>query len=49
MSKETTQKSDAQLIKIIIDGAGKMPPDKGVSKDDEKAIVSYTRFLAKTR
>jgi mono/diheme cytochrome c family protein len=49
VTKETTQKSDAQLLKTITEGAGKMPPAKGLSKDDEKAIVSYTRSLAKLK
>ena len=49
IAKETTQKSDAQLLKVIVEGAGKMPPAKGLSKDEEKAIVSYTRSLAKAK
>lgn len=46
---ETTKKTDAQLLKIIIEGAGKMPPSKGLSKDEEKAILSFTRSLGKTK
>lgn len=49
VSKEVAQKSDAQLLKVITEGAGKMPAAKGLSKDDEKAILSYTRSLAKTK
>lgn len=46
---ETTKKTDAQLLKVIVEGAGKMPASKGLSKDDEKAILSFTRALAKTK
>lgn len=46
---ETTKKTDAQLLKIITEGAGKMPPSKGLSKEEEKAILSFTRGLGKTK
>jgi mono/diheme cytochrome c family protein len=44
--KETTQKSDEQLMKIIVDGAGKMPPQK-LTKDQQKQVVGYVRSLSK--
>jgi cytochrome c6 len=46
-SKEATQKSDEQLLKIIVEGAGKMPPQKSLSTDEQKQVLSYTRSLAK--
>lgn len=46
-SKEATQKSDEQLLKVIAEGAGKMPAQKSLSKDDQKQVLSYTRSLAK--
>lgn len=46
-SKEATQKSDEQLLKIIVEGAGKMPAQKSLSKDEQKQVLSYVRSLAK--
>jgi mono/diheme cytochrome c family protein len=46
-SKEATQKSDEQLLKVIVEGAGKMPAQKSLSKDDQKQVLSYVRSLAK--
>jgi cytochrome c6 len=46
-SKEATQKSDEQLLKVIAEGAGKMPAQKTLSKDDQKQVLSYVRSLAK--
>jgi cytochrome c6 len=46
-SKEATQKSDEELLKIIVEGAGKMPPQKSLSKDEQKQVLSYVRSLAK--
>jgi cytochrome c6 len=46
-SKETKQKSDEQLLKVIAEGAGKMPAQKSLSKDEQKEVLSYTRSLAK--
>lgn len=45
-TKEATQKSDEQLLKIIAEGAGKMPASK-LSKDEQKHVLSYMRSLAK--
>jgi cytochrome c6 len=46
-SKEATQKSDEQLLKVIAEGAGKMPAQKTLSKDEQKQVLSYVRSLAK--
>lgn len=47
VSKETKQKSDDELLKIIAEGAGKMPPSKKLSGDEQKAVLRYSRSLAK--
>jgi len=44
---EVTKKSDDQLMKVIAEGAGKMPAQKNLSKDDQKQVVAYVRSLAK--
>jgi hypothetical protein len=41
------QKSDEVLLKIIAEGAGKMPPNKKLTKDEQKAVLQYSRSLAK--
>jgi mono/diheme cytochrome c family protein len=46
VGKETTQKSDAALLKIIAEGSGKMPASK-LSNDEQKQALSYMRSLAK--
>jgi cytochrome c6 len=46
-SKDVTQKSDEQLLKIIAEGSGKMPAQKSLSKDEQKQVISYVRSLAK--
>ncbi|HET9916554.1 MAG TPA: cytochrome c [Candidatus Binatia bacterium] len=43
---ETKKKSDAQLEKIIAEGAGKMPPSK-LTKEEQKQALTYSRSLAK--
>jgi mono/diheme cytochrome c family protein len=45
-AKDTTQKSDEQLLKVIAEGAGKMPASK-LSKDEQKQALGYVRSLAK--
>lgn len=47
LTKETKAKSDAELLKIIIEGAGKMPPSKKLTADEQKASLRYSRSLAK--
>jgi cytochrome c6 len=46
-SKEATQKSDEELLKVIAEGSGKMPAQKLLSKDEQKQVLSYVRSLAK--
>ena len=47
VGKETKQKSDEVLLKVITDGAGKMPASKKLTKDEQKAVLQYSRSLAK--
>jgi len=47
VTKETMDKSDEVLLKVIAEGAGKMPPSKKLSADDQKAVLRYNRSLAK--
>ncbi len=46
-TKEVTSQSDDQLLKVIAEGRGKMPAQSKLSKDDQKAALSYVRSLAK--
>ncbi|HEU4345060.1 MAG TPA: cytochrome c [Candidatus Binatia bacterium] len=46
VGKETKEKSDAQLLKIIAEGSGKMPASK-LTKDEQKQTLGYVRSLAK--
>jgi cytochrome c6 len=46
-AKDATGKSDEQLLKIIAEGAGKMPAQKTLSKDEQKQVLTYVRSLAK--
>jgi mono/diheme cytochrome c family protein len=45
-SQEATQKSDEQLLKIIVEGAGKMPASK-LTKEESKQVLGYVRSLGK--
>jgi mono/diheme cytochrome c family protein len=45
-TKDTSQKSDEQLLKIIAEGSGKMPASK-LSKDEQKQALAHVRTLAK--
>ena len=47
VGKETMEKSDEVLLKIIAEGAGKMPPSKKLTKEEQKAVLQYSRSLAK--
>lgn len=47
VGKETKDKSDEVLLKIIVEGAGKMPPSKKLTSDEHKASLRYSRALAK--
>src|SRR3990172_4657651 len=44
---DTTKKSDAQLLKVLVEGAGKMPAQKSLSKDEQKQVLGHVRSLAK--
>ena len=46
-AKEVTQRSDDELLKAIAEGKGKMPAQKSLSKDEQKAVLSYVRSLTK--
>jgi high-affinity iron transporter len=46
VSKEAKQMSDEQILKIIAEGAGKMPASK-LSKEEQKQVLDYTRSLQK--
>jgi mono/diheme cytochrome c family protein len=47
VGKETIQKPDEALLKIIGEGAGKMPANKKLTKDEQKSVLQYSRSLAK--
>lgn len=46
VGSDATKKSDEQLLKIIAEGAGKMPASK-LTKDEQKQALGYVRSLAK--
>ena len=46
VSADVKKKSDEQLLKLIADGAGKMPPSK-LTKEEQKQALGYARTLAK--
>ncbi|HEY7221729.1 MAG TPA: cytochrome c [Candidatus Binatia bacterium] len=46
-SKEAKGKSDAELLKVIAGGAGKMPASKNLSAEEQKQVLSYVRSLMK--
>ena len=48
-SKEVQAKSDAQLKKYIVDGIGKMPPQKSLSAKDVGDVIAYIRELGKSK
>ena len=46
--KDTQAKKDAELLKVIVEGAGKMPASgKSLKPQEQKEVLSYTRSLAK--
>jgi len=47
VGKETATKSDDALLKVIAEGAGKMPASKKLNKDEWKQVLQYSRSLAK--
>jgi mono/diheme cytochrome c family protein len=46
VGNETKKKSDEQLLKIIAEGAGKMPASK-LTQEEQKQVLGYARSLAK--
>jgi mono/diheme cytochrome c family protein len=46
VGKDTAKKSDDQLLKLLAEGAGKMPAVK-FSRDEQKQVLGYVRTLAK--
>jgi len=44
---DTTKKSDDQILKVLAEGAGKMPAQKSLSKDEQKQVLGHVRSLAK--
>jgi cytochrome c oxidase cbb3-type subunit 3 len=47
-TKETAQKKNEELLKVIVEGRGKMPASgKGLGKKEQKELLDYVRSLAK--
>ena len=48
-TKGTAAKKDDELMKVIVDGRGKMPVSgaKTLSKEDQKALIGHVRSLGK--
>ena len=44
---DTKKKPDDQLLKVLAEGAGKMPAQKSLSKDEQKQVLGHVRSLAK--
>lgn len=44
---DTKKKPDDQLLKVIAEGAGKMPAQKSLSKEEQKQALGYVRSLEK--
>ncbi len=47
-SKEVQSKTDAQLRKDIVDGIGKMPPQRSLSAKEVDNVIAYIRELGKS-
>jgi mono/diheme cytochrome c family protein len=48
VAKDVQAKKDDELLKVIVDGQGKMPASgKNLNKQEQKDVLSYTRSLAK--
>lgn len=43
---ETKKKTEAELLKLVAEGAGKMPASK-LTKEEQKQALTYARALAK--
>jgi mono/diheme cytochrome c family protein len=47
-TKETAQKSDDELLRVITQGRGKMPASgKSLSKQEQKQVLEHVRSFAK--
>jgi mono/diheme cytochrome c family protein len=46
IGKDTTKKSDEQLLKVLAEGEGKMPASK-LTKAEQKQALDHARTLAK--
>src|SRR5215510_5706191 len=46
-AKEVAGAQDDELLKVILEGKGKMPATKDLSKDEAKQVLDYTRSLSK--
>ena len=47
-TRETGQKKDDELLKVIVEGKGKMPASgKGLSRQEQKQLLDYIRSLIK--
>ena len=48
VTKETQAKKDDQLLKVIVQGEGKMPASgKNLNKQEQTDLLAYVRSLAK--
>jgi mono/diheme cytochrome c family protein len=48
VTKEVQSKKDDELIKVIVEGQGKMPASgKNLSKQEQQDLLAYMRSLAK--
>ena len=48
VDQETREKKDDALLKVIVEGAGKMPASgKNLNKQEQTDVLNYTRALAK--
>jgi mono/diheme cytochrome c family protein len=47
IAKEVAGANNEELLKVILEGKGKMPATKGLSKDEAKQVLDYTRSLSK--
>ncbi len=47
-TKETAQRKDEEIVKVITEGKGKMPAaGKNLSKQEQKQLLEYMRSLVK--
>jgi cytochrome c oxidase cbb3-type subunit III len=48
VAKDVQAKKDDELLKVIVEGQGKMPASgKGLSQQEQKDVLAYIRSLAK--